>query len=1492
MINYDNVKPEVLYKDKIHFNESKIIHFIPDFTTNLIQYFDSEFVLDESKLDLVITNIIPVKIGMETINNKHYYELLKKRFKVNTFIKNIISNKYYIIDYSNILNNSNNILVKLNSFFDYLKNNIQLYKQKFSLVENIILFSFKNKGLFDILKNKIINYDIFIDKHIIASASNNFIIIGYYNSDKVISKNALLKLESIVNNIIDEDIDKIERERDLISLNIISSEKRNAISDKSFSEKEASSEIINNTIENNNIKNEAVLNNINIALDKKIGIQDDRDKLNQTVLKVINKTMYNKEKPSEEDLNDPENLLDKVNTFTEYKEPVILNTEKYKSSVFISPNKNIIKLENFTGHIRHKYEFSSNIHNHIETLFKELETKSLPIKVVNISHEVKDDNSSRFIEYTITLQNLASDYKEPYDIKLRVPAIINDRYFKLNGKEYILSSQQFLKPLTKSSPNEARFLSHFNLVTERLVNFKYSPSETNEIMNYINRKYSKYVEKYSNNYIKFKSGVEIDLNNDIVYNNPKENEILKFEEGVYNYYKDNKILEPNVKKTEFLYYKLAKELDNINPNDQLKATIKNIQYVEIFILGKKIPLIIVLWQQLGLINALIKLGIDNQISDEPIENAKNFKLADNKYLAIFPKNKKEEYIINGLYKIEGLFNDIDSKNINNKNSCENILTNLYGTSIINNLNNMFEIGIDPFTKHILKIERNSTNIIDILSGNLLDKLMNDPVDHPSDLSTMRVRLSEYMVHIIYNELAMAYKTYKDKLAYDKNSKMFFDEKYIIKNLLNQHVHSDATGSSLIDFTNPYSPIDELNKSAKVVRTGKGGVPSKQAFKKSHRTIHKSYIGNIAAHSTPESTDIGLINHHTLGAFISNQTGMYGFRLINNGWETLGIDEALIPFQSSMDSDRLIIARTHMGQKLPIINGEPPLIQSGAEYLVSKIVSNKFVIKAKNNGKVIKVVKDKYITVEYIDGTKESYEITPRISTTKRNSIVYLTLDTLKEGDTFEKDNLIAWNKAFDNEILAIGKTKKVAIMNYLGKSHEDGYVITEDFQNDFVTELCIKIPVLIPPETKLLYFIDKKETKLNDSLIKFQYETKDVDLYLDNVLSPENFEEAGIEDTESDKIENLYNFKDNVFDIRSPGGEIVNIKIKLNTTVKMDTILLNKWKEQNKQIKEIQKNLNKDLIDNLDTSIMKIGIHKHKGNEFQGALIEFYISNQKKINYGDKMANRFGAKGVVNHIIKKEDIPKGEYSGNIDLFLAPSAILGRKNTVIIKEAYLGKIMYNLKSKVKEKLESSGLEACKEMLLKVYELLSPVNDYINYIKELNEKDLKEKLDNPKFNFNLIIPPFTNVTFKNIKLAAEYLKIPLDEKVFIPVLNIWTEPVPVGYAYFSAMEQLASDYESTRATAGYNPITGQPLKRKSKIGGQSLGNLDVYNLLTFNINSVMKEFFTARSDNIKAKNEMISNIIKNGKTNMPEEISTGKTQKLFKILMISIGLYIRD
>ena len=153
---------------------------------------------------------------------------------------------------------------------------------------------------------------------------------------------------------------------------------------------------------------------------------------------------------------------------------------------------------------------------------------------------------------------------------------------------------------------------------------------------------------------------------------------------------------------------------------------------------------------------------------------------------------------------------------------------------------------------------------------------------------------------------------------------------------------------------------------------------------------------------------------------------------------------------------------------------------------------------------------------------------------------------------------------------------------------------------------------------------------------------------------------------------------------------------------------------------------------------------------------------------------------------------------------------------------------------------------------------------------------------------ITEPLTNNTkFDDIKEAAKILDIPLEEKVYIPELDMWTqEEVPVGYSYMQALEHYGDVYSSIRSGEKYQPLTGQPTRGKSKLGGQALGNLDVYALLQYETSDVIDELRTVRSDDHQNKRKMVNDIIEDGVYELPKQTGGAKTQDVFKTYMTAI------
>lgn len=227
--------------------------------------------------------------------------------------------------------------------------------------------------------------------------------------------------------------------------------------------------------------------------------------------------------------------------------------------------------------------------------------------------------------------------------------------------------------------------------------------------------------------------------------------------------------------------------------------------------------------------------------------------------------------------------------------------------------------------------------------------------------------------------------------------------------------------------------------------------------------------------------------------------------------------------------------------------------------------------------------------------------------------------------------------------------------------------------------------------------------------------------------------------------------------------------------------------------------------------------------------------------------------------------------------------------------YLGKILYYLPEIIQKKIKPNNIKTIRNTIRMIYDLLDTnkekknLNQISNNLLNLNDDKFYKLLSNKEFIFNFIFEPFVNIPMDNIKTAASLLELPLDESVYIPALNTWTKTkVPVGIAFINSMEQTAEDYESLRSTGAYKASSSQPVKGRSRNGGQSLGNLDVYNLLAYDVPQVLEELMTVRSDDFKSKREMSINILETGESKMPEETGDAATQNLYEIHMIGMGL----
>ena len=182
-----------------------------------------------------------------------------------------------------------------------------------------------------------------------------------------------------------------------------------------------------------------------------------------------------------------------------------------------------------------------------------------------------------------------------------------------------------------------------------------------------------------------------------------------------------------------------------------------------------------------------------------------------------------------------------------------------------------------------------------------------------------------------------------------------------------------------------------------------------------------------------------------------------------------------------------------------------------------------------------------------------------------------------------------------------------------------------------------------------------------------------------------------------------------------------------------------------------------------------------------------------------------------------------------------------------------------------------------------------NQFDSYIKRFFEDD--------KQNFYLEIVEYErDLTMENINTCAEMMGVPLYERIALPYLTgdkenvlVSKSEVPVGYIHEKRMPQtLMKKSAASIKIEKRNPKTGQVVGEDKNARNS---DSEVYSLATLGAMSALKEFMSARADDMKAKNEMYAAIAKNGYVSL-EELSDDPKDKValstFDVYFLMQGL----
>ncbi len=240
-------------------------------------------------------------------------------------------------------------------------------------------------------------------------------------------------------------------------------------------------------------------------------------------------------------------------------------------------------------------------------------------------------------------------------------------------------------------------------------------------------------------------------------------------------------------------------------------------------------------------------------------------------------------------------------------------------------------------------------------------------------------------------------------------------------------------------------------------------------------------------------------------------------------------------------------------------------------------------------------------------------------------------------------------------------------------------------------------------------------------------------------------------------------------------------------------------------------------------------LDRKKGDELEpGALkkIIVEVAQFRHVVVGDKLAGRHGNKGVISKILPESDMPYLADGTPVDIIISPISVLARMNLGQLLEAHLGWAAQKLDMKIG------------------------------------------------------VPVFEEVGENRITQLLKQAGLPIDGKVTLydgRSGEAYENPVVVGIEYIMKLIHMVEDKTHARSTGPYSLVTQQPLGGKAQMGGQRLGEMEVWALEAHRAKYTLQEMLTIKSDDVVGRAKAFEAIVKG------TDIPTPKVPESFKVLI---------
>ncbi|MBN20882.1 MAG: hypothetical protein CL678_06285 [Bdellovibrionaceae bacterium] len=492
----------------------------------------------------------------------------------------------------------------------------------------------------------------------------------------------------------------------------------------------------------------------------------------------------------------------------------------------------------------------------------------------------------------------------------------------------------------------------------------------------------------------------------------------------------------------------------------------------------------------------------------------------------------------------------------------------------------------------------------------------------------------------------------------------------------------------------------------------------------------------------------------------------------------GVGVNMIPFLNNNNGNRVMMGAKQATQAMSLVNREAPLVQvstPGGNSTLEKAVGSWKTIKAPVEGTISSITKDT-ITLKGVD--KKTHKISMYDDFPTNDKRGFLQHEpVVKVGDKVKKGQLLADMNYTKDGTLALGTNLRVGYLPMKGYNFEDGVVISRSASEKLASEhlykydlqATIKIGLKIKPS---------EMSKLEDGAVvisKTQY----------LAWAPSSARMSG---------KSMSKLGDNGVIKKGSRVEKGDILIAAVRKSRTDSALssIKKSTRFNAAFRPYEVKWTKDFIGTVSRVVDS------------GTTVTVYVKSSEPMVIGDKVAGRYGNKGIVTKILEDHEMPyyenkKGEKQ-HIQIALHPAGVPGRINPGQLLETAAGKIA-----------EKTG----KPYVVKPFD--GENKDVTrNLIKELKSHGLSDQ--------EMVKDPETGKDIGSVLAGKQFIQ----KLVHVADKKLTAR----GGAALPGMDSYQYDLNK-------QPVQGYPS------GGQAMGALGIYALLGHNARANLKELQTHRS-----------------------------------------------